>query len=69
MNIANIIKELRQQTGMTRREFSEYTKIPVRTLEDWEAGKRTPPEYIPRLLKYQLLYDKWIKNKEVHKDE
>jgi DNA-binding transcriptional regulator YiaG len=69
MNTANIIKELRQQTGMNRREFSEYTKIPVRTLEDWEAGKRTPPEYIPRLLNYQLMYDKWIKNKEVHKDE
>lgn len=67
MNTANIIKELRQQTGMNRREFSEYTKIPVRTLEDWEAGKRTPPEYIPRLLNYQLMYDKWIKNKEVHK--
>ena len=64
-----IIKELRQQTGMNRREFSEYTKIPVRTLEDWEAGKRTPPEYVTRLLKYQLLYDKWIKDKELQKDE
>ena len=69
MNTANIIKELRQQTGMNRREFSEYTKIPVRTLEDWEAGKRTPPEYIPRLLNYQLLYDKWIKENEVQGDE
>ena len=69
MNTANIIKELSQQTGMNRREFSEYTKIPVRTLEDWEAGKRTPPEYVPRLLNYQLMYDKWIKNKEVHRDE
>lgn len=53
MNTANIIKELRQQTGMNRREFSEYTKIPVRTLEDWEAGKRTPPEYIVVL---QIIY-------------
>ena len=69
MDAAKILKELRQQTGMNCRELSEYTKIPVRTLEDWEAGKRTPPEYIPRLLNYQLLYDKWIKNKEVHKDE
>ena len=32
MNTANIIKELRQQTGMNRREFSEYTKIPVRVI-------------------------------------
>ena len=69
MDTAKIIKELREQTGMNRREFSEYTKIPIRSLEDWEAGKRTPPEYIPRLLTYQLMYDKWIKDKELQKDE
>jgi len=57
MDAAKIIRELREQTGMSRREFSEYTKIPVRTLEDWEAGRRTPPEYIPRLLSYQIKYD------------
>lgn len=55
MDTAKIIKELREQMGMNRREFSEYTKIPVRTLEDWEAGRRTPPEYVPRLLTYQLI--------------
>ncbi len=64
MDTANIIKELRQQTGMNRREFSQYTKIPVRTLEDWEAGKRTPPEYVPRLLSYQLKYDALVREKE-----
>ena len=69
MDTAKIIKELREQTGMNRRKFSEYTKIPVRTLEDWEAGKRTPPEYIPRFIKYQLLYDELIKNKGVCTDE
>lgn len=30
-------KELRESTGMTRKEFSDYTGIPVRTLEDWEV--------------------------------
>ena len=69
MDAAKIIKELREQTGMNRRAFSEYTKIPVRTLEDWEAGKRTPPEYVPRLLNYQLMYDKLRKNNEVKEDE
>lgn len=69
MDTAKVIKSLREQTGMNRREFSEYTKIPVRTLEDWEAGKRTPPEYIPRLLVYQLMYDKMIKIKEGTEDE
>ena len=56
MDTAKTIKELRESTGMSRKEFSEHTGIPVRTLEDWEAGRRTPPEYIPRLLAYQIKY-------------
>lgn len=62
MGVANIIKELRDSTGMSRKEFSEHTGIPVRTLEDWEAARRTPPEYIPRLIAYQLKYEELIKN-------
>ena len=54
MDIAKSIKDLRESTGMSRKEFSEHTGIPVRTLEDWEAGRRTPPEYIPRLLAFQI---------------
>ena len=54
MDIAKLIKDLRESTGMSRKEFSEHTGIPVRALEDWEAGRRTPLEYIPRLLAYQI---------------
>ena len=61
METAKVIKQLRERTGMNRKDFSEYTKIPVRTLEDWEAGRRTPPEYIPRLLEYQLKYDEIVR--------
>ena len=61
MDTAKVIKELRESTGMTRKEFSEHTGIPVRTLEDWETARRTPPEYIPRLLTYQLRFEKLIK--------
>ena len=56
-----IIRNLREETGMTRKEFSEHTGIPVRTLEDWEAGRRRPPEYIPKLIAYQLAYEGLIK--------
>ena len=31
------------------------------TIEDWEAGRRTPPEYIPRLIAYQLKYEELTK--------
>ena len=60
MDTAAKIKELRESVGMNRREFSEHTGIPVRTLEDWEAARRTPPEYIPRLIEYQLKYENLI---------
>lgn len=69
MDTAQKIKELRKRTGMTRKEFSEHTGIPVRTLEDWEAARRTPPEYIPRLIDYQLKYEKLMQEKEVKNAE
>ena len=60
MDYAKQIKELRESTGLSRKEFSLHVGIPVRTLEDWEAGRRTPPEYIPRLIAYQLKYEKLL---------
>ena len=62
MDTSNTIKELRESIGMSRKEFSEHTGIPVRTLEDWEAARRTPPEYIPRLIAYQLKYEELLKD-------
>ncbi len=68
MDTAKIIKELRGSTGMTRKDFSEHTGIPVRTLEDWEAGRRTPPEYIPGLIAYQLKYEDIFAKKKKSKE-
>ncbi len=67
MDTASRIKELRESIGMTRKEFSEHTGVPVRTLEDWEASRRTPPEYIPRLLAYQLEFEKLVKDNQKNK--
>lgn len=64
MDIAKTIKELREGTGMSRKEFSEHTGIPVRTLEDWESARRTPPEYIPRLVEYQFKYEELLRERE-----
>lgn len=61
----NRIRKLRDETGMNRREFSEHFGIPVRTIEEWEAGRRTPPDYLPRLIEYQIKYEKLIE--EVYK--
>ena len=64
MDISEKIRMLREQTGMNRKEFSMHVGIPVRTLEDWEAGRRTPPEYIPRLISYQFKYEKLMRKLE-----
>ncbi len=64
MTIAETIKQLRESVGMNRKEFSQHTGIPVRTLEDWEASRRNPPEYIPRLIAYQLKYEELLREKE-----
>ena len=63
MDTANRIIGLRESVGMSRKEFSEHTGIPVRTSEDWEAARRTPPEYIPRLIAYQLKYEELVNKK------
>ena len=60
MESADKIRKLREQTGMTRKDFSIHIGIPLRTIEDWEAGRRRPPEYIPRLIEYQLKYEELI---------
>lgn len=48
------IKELRLATGMTQTAFAKYFEIPVRTVQDWEQNKRTPPEYLVKLMIYKL---------------
>ena len=65
MESAKIIRELRESIGLTRKEFSEHVGIPVRTLEDWEAGRRTPPDYIPRLISYQLKYEELLRDTQM----
>lgn len=46
------IKELRIGTGLSQTKFSEKYGIPKRTIEDWESGKRTPPEYVVDMLTF-----------------
>ena len=67
MESADKIRGLREQTGMTRKDFSIHIGIPLRTIEDWEAGRRRPPEYISRLIEYQLKYEEVLEKK--HKEE
>lgn len=44
------ICNLRSLTGLSQQAFSDKYEIPKRTIEDWEAERRTPPEYVIKLL-------------------
>jgi len=44
------IKEMRINAGLSRAEMSRRLEIPVRTIEEWESGRRTPPVWAEKLI-------------------
>ena len=48
------MKELRESTGLNRKEFCEKFDIPYRTMTEWELGHRIAPLYVLRLLSYYV---------------
>lgn len=54
-------KELRQASGMNKKQFSEYFEIPYRTIQNWEGGQRECPTYLLELMKYKLKKEQLIK--------
>lgn len=44
------IRDIRAHTGLSQAAFSTRYCIPVRTLEDWERGVRSCPDYLRLLL-------------------
>lgn len=48
------IRELRQTTGLSQKEFSDMFHIPVSTLRKWEQNQSSPPSYVVRLIKNYL---------------
>lgn len=49
---------------MNRKQFSEYFDIPYRTMQDWELGNRSMPEYLYRLMAYKVMVEKLNKKGE-----
>ena len=70
------ITEMRNYIGISRAEFSRRYNIPLRTLESWEAGVRTPPEYVLDLLEESVrrtdiievtfVYDTLLQNGKIY---
>lgn len=58
MEVKDQILELRKSTGMNRKEFCEYFGIPYRTVTEWERGTRRMPDYVLRMIAYQIRTEK-----------
>ena len=47
---AEKLKAMRTEAGWTRPKVVERVGVPLRTLEEWEANRRTPPDYVQHLV-------------------
>ena len=56
--MAYAIKAIREQSGMSRKDFSAWLGVPYRTMQEWELGRRMMPEYVLRLIAYKVLNEK-----------
>ena len=62
MDKAKKVRELREMTGMNRREFCDFFEIPYRTVSEWERDGRHAPDYVLRLLEYYIRAEKVTKD-------
>ncbi len=46
----NAIKDARLLAGLTQQQMSDQLGIPKRTIENWEGGQRSCPEWTERLI-------------------
>ena len=48
------LKDSCQEDGITQTELSRRFDIPLRTVQNWHGGQRTPPPYVLTLLEEAL---------------
>ena len=49
------IKQARELWGVTQQDMSDKLRIPKRTIENWEGGKRKPPEWAEKLIVAEIM--------------
>lgn len=57
MENGSIVKKARKATGLSQTEFAGHLEIPVRTLQQWEQGRRNLPDYVLKLILFKLEAD------------
>lgn len=52
------IAALCQRYGLTQSELARHFGIPLRTVQDWHAGRRTAPAYVVDMMNQLLSLEK-----------
>ena len=52
----NSIKEIREKTGLNRKDFCDKYGIPYQTVTDWELGHRNPPDYLIKYMEHFISF-------------
>lgn len=58
------VKEICAKYGLSQTQLSKHFGIPYRTIQEWHAGNRTPPDYVVRMMDALLSIEEKEKNKE-----
>ena len=59
------IRELRRMTGLHQAEFGKRLGgIPLRTIQNWENGLRTPPQWAVELIAFRVEHDNYLLTEE-----
>lgn len=53
-NFAEKLREARKAAELTQQRMADLMLIPKRSIENWEAGERTPPPYVQRFVLNEL---------------
>ena len=51
------LTEIRKLLGLSQSAFGKRYNIPVRTIQDWESGRRKAPIYVLELLERAVVED------------
>ncbi len=52
------IAEICERYGLKQTELAEQFGIPLRTVQDWYAGRRVPPDYVLNMIDRILSLEK-----------
>lgn len=62
MENGSIVREARKAAGLSQSEFAGHLEIPIRTLQQWEQGRRNLPDYVLKLILFKLEADGLTRN-------